>query len=90
MKVFEAEMPRMVRYTSFPKDAAEFIEAYDDIQTEFLNVLAEATGFSFAEVQGQYLAWYYGDNLYIPSLPADVQAWVNDILPVVPIIKEIP
>lgn len=79
MKVFEVEMSRLVRYASVPKDAAEFIEAYNDIQTEFLNVLAGVTGFRFAEVQGQYLAWYYGDHLDIHSLSKDAQAWVHEI-----------
>ena len=79
MTVFEVEMSRLVRYTSVPKDTAEFIEAYSGIQTDFLNLLAEATGYSFDEIQGQYLAWYYGDTLDLSVLSTEVQTWVNDI-----------
>lgn len=79
MTVFEVEMSRLVRYTSVPKDAAEFIETYRSIQNDFLNVLAKATGYSLDGIQGQYLAWYYGDELYIPSLSTDAQAWVSGI-----------
>lgn len=79
MTVFEVELSRLVRYTSVPKDAADFIEAYSSIQTEFLTALAEATEHSLDKVQGQYLAWYYGDALDMPSLSAEAQAWARDL-----------
>ncbi len=79
MTAFEVEMSRLVRYTSVPKDTTEFIEAYSSVQSDFLKLLAEYTGYSFDEVQGQYLAWYYGDTLDLSTLPSESQAWVNGV-----------
>lgn len=76
---YETELSRTVRYQNNTARNRPFIDGYNAIQTAFFEQLAACAGMTAEEIRGQYLAWYYSEEIAdMLHLSEEKQTWLQE------------